>query len=387
MVSRHAHPARRTDPGHRCCAVRRERMRRRRAEPSTVGGGTDRSATPLPEGRDAAEQVRVDHARQRGSVWRAIERPLPGTSSRRRTVHAPNLRSRRDLRTDRHPRPPDDHRDRPTTPNRRRHRTDRRHGRTDRRHRTDRHRTARHHRPPDATEPTRHDDRPTPPDATTRHRADRRRRADRRPRPSGADHDTSGPDRRPQRPSGPTTTSVGPRAPRPSSLRTRPWSSSDCVDCPAGLSIEPAATPGVVYSVEPAGPWAPGQTVTVFAQLVGAASGFAEPLPEGWTAVDSSTAAFEVTFSSELATHRRELGPAPGHRGRRRHRPRFAAAGDRSASPQRAVKHHTAEHRADADVVAVGCRRSDGVRKPEGHADLDHVGIAAPRRGCGRTRG
>jgi hypothetical protein len=38
--------------------------------------------------------------------------------------------------------------------------------------------------------------------------------------------------------------------------------------------------------------------VTVFARLVGAAFGFAEPLPQGWTAVDSSTAAFEVTLSS-----------------------------------------------------------------------------------------
>jgi hypothetical protein len=75
-----------------------------------------------------------------------------------------------------------------------------------------------------------------------------------------------------------------------------------CADCPAGPSIEPAETAGIVYEVAPAGPWAPGQTVTVFALLVDAASGFAEPLPEGWTAVDPSTAAFEVTFSSgELA--------------------------------------------------------------------------------------
>jgi hypothetical protein len=37
--------------------------------------------------------------------------------------------------------------------------------------------------------------------------------------------------------------------------------------------------------------------VTVFARLVDAESGFAEPLPQGWTAVDSSTAAFEVTLT------------------------------------------------------------------------------------------
>ena len=32
----------------------------------------------------------------------------------------------------------------------------------------------------------------------------------------------------------------------------------DCADCPTGLSIEPAATDGIVYEVTPAGPWAPG---------------------------------------------------------------------------------------------------------------------------------
>ncbi len=77
----------------------------------------------------------------------------------------------------------------------------------------------------------------------------------------------------------------------------------DCTDCPTGPSIEPAETDGLVYEVSPAGPWSPGQTVTVFARLVGAASGFREPLPAGWTAVDSSTATFEVTIAGggELA--------------------------------------------------------------------------------------
>jgi hypothetical protein len=71
-----------------------------------------------------------------------------------------------------------------------------------------------------------------------------------------------------------------------------------CVGCPTGPTIEPAATAGIVYDVTPAGPWVPGQTVTVLARVVDASSGFGEPLPPGWTRVDPSTAAFEVTFAS-----------------------------------------------------------------------------------------
>jgi hypothetical protein len=81
-----------------------------------------------------------------------------------------------------------------------------------------------------------------------------------------------------------------------------------CVDCPDGPSILLPATPGVEYEVEPAGPWVAGQTVTVHARAVGSAFGFAEPLPAGWTPVDSSSAVFSLTFpSGELA----RTGPTP----------------------------------------------------------------------------
>ncbi len=103
-------------------------------------------------------------------------------------------------------------------------------------------------------------------------------------------------------PSGPPTTSVTSPLNPPVAPEDPAVLDSACADCPPGPSISPADTAGIVYEVEPAGPWVPGQTVTVVARLVGSDFGFAEPLPPGWSSVDPSTAEFVVTFSSvELA--------------------------------------------------------------------------------------
>ncbi len=58
----------------------------------------------------------------------------------------------------------------------------------------------------------------------------------------------------------------------------------------------PANTSTIMYSVDPGGPYAPGQTVVVTATLAGDGLTWGE-LPEGWVMVDEDSAELEVTFA------------------------------------------------------------------------------------------
>ena len=71
-----------------------------------------------------------------------------------------------------------------------------------------------------------------------------------------------------------------------------------CVD---GTLVDPsialATTDGVSYVAAPAGPYAPGESVTVTATITDPEAGWVDPLPDGWTRVDPATATFAVTFA------------------------------------------------------------------------------------------
>ncbi len=57
----------------------------------------------------------------------------------------------------------------------------------------------------------------------------------------------------------------------------------------------PTEPDGITYTVDPAGPYEPGQTVTVTATL-DAGFVWVDPLPEGWVETSATTATFTVTF-------------------------------------------------------------------------------------------
>jgi LPXTG-motif cell wall-anchored protein len=56
-------------------------------------------------------------------------------------------------------------------------------------------------------------------------------------------------------------------------------------------------TPGITYTPDPPPPYAPGDLVTLIAELD---DGFAwvDPMPPGWTRVDPDTATFAVIFTT-----------------------------------------------------------------------------------------
>ena len=70
--------------------------------------------------------------------------------------------------------------------------------------------------------------------------------------------------------------------------------------CADGVLSEPslvlAETDDVTYTVEPEGPYVPGDVVTVTATLAAAGVGWGEERPGGWVFVDDVTATLEVTF-------------------------------------------------------------------------------------------
>ncbi len=84
---------------------------------------------------------------------------------------------------------------------------------------------------------------------------------------------------------------------------------SVCVDgAPTAPTLAFAATDGVTYSVDPAGPYEPGQEVTVTAELQ-AGYGWGD-LPEGWVEVDATTATLAVTFAGNPCTPVSPAGPS-----------------------------------------------------------------------------
>ncbi|AEG45539.1 LPXTG-motif cell wall-anchored protein [Isoptericola variabilis J7] len=58
----------------------------------------------------------------------------------------------------------------------------------------------------------------------------------------------------------------------------------------------PDDTASIDYSVDPPGPYAPGDTVTVTADLTSGNVTWPDPLPAGWVSVDDDTISFTVTF-------------------------------------------------------------------------------------------
>jgi large repetitive protein len=66
--------------------------------------------------------------------------------------------------------------------------------------------------------------------------------------------------------------------------------------------LELATTDGITYSVDPAGPYTPGQSVTVTATLAPAGVGWPGELPDGWARQSNTVATFDVSFNDVSCT-------------------------------------------------------------------------------------
>jgi hypothetical protein len=84
--------------------------------------------------------------------------------------------------------------------------------------------------------------------------------------------------------------------------------------CAGGVVTAPTLTPAetarITYSVQPAGRYEAGQTVTVTATLDAQGVGWPAQMPSGWTRATPTTATFEVTFAPATCTPATPADPA-----------------------------------------------------------------------------